>query len=539
MFSSNDIRVVVSIDFGSTYSGYAYSNKTHPQIITNSAWPGLIGKFKINTVLQYDENFKNVKYWGHQALSKKPSGNNTIDDNSDSKDEDQIVELFKLHLSEKIPVEEQPKLPDGLDSTKAITDYLHIIGSWPGINFKKNVLLILTVPSEWSEQAKHTMRKCAYDAKLTNIKSSSHLQIITEPEAAAIYCRKLMRKKFFRITGKKYLIVDCGGGTVDLTMRQLLPKNRLGEVTECSGDLCGGSFVDLEFVKYIGRKVGVNAIKSLKEKKYGQYQYMIQRFCDNVKFKFDGGDEDVEYDFDIEEICPALKDYIADSQKDQLKEDEWLINLDYETIKSFFDPVIGRIIRLIRSQLEASNGDCSAIFLVGGFSESLYLKKRIKEEFKKKQYVSIVSVPSEPACAIVRGAVEYGLNKDVIKNRVLKYNYGIVVKKPWTCEFPVARREECGNVRLMRWMATKGQQVKVGQKFSTYFRMSHEYQTHVIVDLYISDNITTYSDEPGVYKLGKFTVEVPDVHLGKNRRTEYELCFDQDEITATTKTHNV
>ncbi|CAJ0760533.1 21657_t:CDS:2 [Entrophospora sp. SA101] len=128
MFSSNDIRVVVSIDFGSTYSGYAYSNKTHPQIITNSAWPGLIGKFKINTVLQYDENFKNVKYWGHQALSKKPSGNNTIDDNSDSKDEDQIVELFKLHLSEKIPVEEQPKLPDGLDSTKAITDYLHIIG---------------------------------------------------------------------------------------------------------------------------------------------------------------------------------------------------------------------------------------------------------------------------------------------------------------------------------------------------------------------------------------------------------------------------
>ncbi|CAJ0764170.1 14370_t:CDS:2, partial [Entrophospora sp. SA101] len=189
-------------------------------------------------------------------------------------------------------------------------------------------------------------------------------------------------------------------------------------------------------------------------------------------------------------------------------------------------------------QLEASNGDCSAIFLVGGFSESLYLKKRIKEEFKKKQYVSIVSVPSEPACAIVRGAVEYGLNKDVIKNRVLKYNYGIVVKKPWTCEFPVARREECGNVRLMRWMATKGQQVKVGQKFSTYFRMSHEYQTHVIVDLYISDNITTYSDEPGVYKLGKFTVEVPDVHLGKNRRTEYELCFDQDEITATTKTHN-
>ncbi|CAJ0750079.1 14_t:CDS:2, partial [Entrophospora sp. SA101] len=146
--------------------------------------------------------------------------------------------------------------------------------------------------------------------------------------------------------------------------------------------------------------------------------------------------------------------------------------------------------------------------------------------------VGTAKVNTNPLTMSLNGAVD-------APNRVLKYNYGIVVKKPWTCEFPVARREECGNVRLMRWMATKGQQVKVGQKFSTYFRMSHEYQTHVIVDLYISDNITTYSDEPGVYKLGKFTVEVPDVHLGKNRRTEYELCFDQDEITATTKTHNV
>ncbi|CAJ0832268.1 12267_t:CDS:2, partial [Entrophospora sp. SA101] len=103
----------------------------------------------------------------------------------------------------------------------------------------------------------------------------------------------------------------------------------------------------------------------------------------------------------------------------------------YETVKTFFDPVIGRIIRLIRRQLEESDGDCSAIFLVGGFSESLYLQKRIKGEFKK--HVSIVSVPSEPACAVVRGAVEYGLNT------------------------------ENGGIRTFHQIAKKGQRVEVGQ----------------------------------------------------------------------------
>ncbi|CAJ0847791.1 12914_t:CDS:10 [Entrophospora sp. SA101] len=479
--------------------GYAFSNRTRPEIITNSVWPDSIGKLKINSVLQYDKNLKNVKSWGYQALSKGPTANDIINDVS----KNQIVELFKLHLSEKISVEEKPKLPDGLDFTKAITDYLHAIARWPGIKFKQNVFLILTVPSEWSSHAKLTIKKCAYDAKLINNKDSSNLQIITEPEAAAMYCRKLMKKHFFRIRGKKYLIVDCGGGTVDLTMRKLLPNKQLGEVTEHSGDLCGGSFVDLEFVKYIGRKVGGDAIKSLKEKKHGQYQYMIQKFCDNVKFKFkDGENENFEYDFDIEEICPALKDYITD----ELKENEWVITLDYETVKTFFDPVIGRIIRLIRRQLEESDGDCSAIFLVGGFSESLYLQKRIKGEFKK--HVSIVSVPSEPACAVVRGAVEYGLNT------------------------------ENGGIRTFHQIAKKGQRVEVGRKFSNVFKSRHADKKFVKLALYISErNDTKYCDEPGVHHLGQLIIQIPDVHSGINGHIEFEctFCFDRDEITAIVK----
>ena len=65
-----------------------------------------------------------------------------------------------------------------------------------------------------------------------------------------------------------------------------------------------------------------------------------------------------------------------------------------------FDPVIKKIIRLIHDQL-SRGGSISAIFLVGDFSESKYLQRRIREEFSGE--VKNISIPSQPMAAIVSG----------------------------------------------------------------------------------------------------------------------------------------
>ncbi|CAJ0635228.1 4201_t:CDS:2, partial [Entrophospora sp. SA101] len=64
-------------------------------------------------------------------------------------------------------------------------------------------------------------------------------------------------------------------------------------------------------------------------------------------------------------------------------QDEWLVEMTFEDIKGTFDPVINKIIKLIKDQLKKS-GKCSAMFLVGGFSESKYLQKRIRDEFRSQ-----------------------------------------------------------------------------------------------------------------------------------------------------------
>ncbi|CAG8826499.1 13331_t:CDS:1, partial [Gigaspora rosea] len=51
---------------------------------------------------------------------------------------------------------------------------------WPQIEFFKNVLIILTVPVEFSENKKGIMKQCAYNAGLIKTVSSSNLKLITE-----------------------------------------------------------------------------------------------------------------------------------------------------------------------------------------------------------------------------------------------------------------------------------------------------------------------------------------------------------------------
>nr|CAG8603041.1 3445_t:CDS:2 [Entrophospora candida] len=122
-----DIRAVVGIDFGTTYSGFAYSNTAIPEIETNEEWPpdGTIGKFKTNTVLMYDENGDKVKLWGNKALvNKKARG---------SKDIGPIrpIELFKLHLGRDIETSEnlesrlnEVSTQNRINYKKAVADYL-------------------------------------------------------------------------------------------------------------------------------------------------------------------------------------------------------------------------------------------------------------------------------------------------------------------------------------------------------------------------------------------------------------------------------
>ena len=80
-----------------------------------------------------------------------------------------------------------------------------------GAKFLKNQKMsyIITVPAIWSDKAKEQTKQAALTAGI----KMDDLELITEPEAAALYCATLCEEVDLE-QGDHFLICDAGGGTV-------------------------------------------------------------------------------------------------------------------------------------------------------------------------------------------------------------------------------------------------------------------------------------------------------------------------------------
>ncbi|CAG8659712.1 695_t:CDS:2, partial [Racocetra fulgida] len=320
------------------------------------------------------------------------------------------------------------------------------------------------IPAEFDDRDISVMRECAVNANLIDDMNSQNLIFMTEPEAAAVHCIDTLREHELDV-GSTYMIVDCGGGTVDLTVRELLVSKNLSELTERSGDFCGSTFIDREFLEFLGQKIGKSSLEYLTENHYSYLQNLIQ-------------------------------------EKEFMEKEQWLIEPKFEDVKEMFDPVITKIITLIYGQLSACR-NCSAMFLVGGFSESEYLQMRIKEEFKQK--VNIISVPTQPITAILKGAVKFGLKENIILDRVLKWTY-----------------------------ATRGAQVSINEKVTRTFIPASLDQKQMAFDIYVTSKIDAkYCDEDGVELLGKFLIDLPNEGDYNDKTFLLTLEFGKVELLVT------
>ncbi|GES81265.1 hypothetical protein GLOIN_2v1030945 [Rhizophagus clarus] len=353
-----------------------------------------------------------------------------------SKDLFFFQELFELHLGNISQNENFHQL----SYEKAISDYLCELGKliketistrWQGIIFFEHVLLIISIPAEFDDRAKDTMRKCLHNAGLTNSKESNKVEFTTEPEAAAIYCmRNIKEQNETILINASFMIVDCGGGTVDLTTRKLLQNERLSEITERTGDFCGGSYVDREFIKFLSRKL---------------------------------------------EICPVLKQYCNEDIKEKMEDNDWIFDINFEDLKSMFDPVIGKIIRLIRGQFDS-------------------------KEFGR--LVPSIIIPKQPVAAIVRGACDYGLEMSTIVDRTLKYTYGFRTYRNWVDGDPIDRKKifEGNNkakIAIFHCFVTRGTKVGIDKKFSTVRIPIEPDQTEMSFLIYkTTKSSAEFCDEP-------------------------------------------
>ncbi|XP_047225666.1 heat shock 70 kDa protein 12A-like [Girardinichthys multiradiatus] len=402
---------------------------------------------------------------------------------------------------------------------------------------------VLTVPAIWDLSAKQFMREAATQAGIMTDGTENNLVIALEPEAASVYCKKLPSEGFVaenlgenkldRSPGTRYIIVDCGGGTIDITVHKVLKRGVLKELHKASGNNLGGQTVDRKFKEFL-RDTFSAAVWDEYEKNYPSevqrimYDFTLFKKCDD----------------DVEIICPLNLGMMA-QKKQNIEEyfkrvqgaswNEGSIKITKQTLRSFFEDSLWSITRSLRGIL-SKRLNIEYILLVGGFAESQILQRYITDEFIDDCKVLCPITPQE---AIMKGAVEFGRNQGVVASRKSAYTYGVSLLERFNESIHRADKKYTNKEGdfcrdIFGKLVEIDEDVGWNETREHFMYPIERDQTQITLAFYrTKKKKLTYVDEPKVEEIGSFVVQSPDTTLGMEREIDLEIKFGSTEMTAT------
>ncbi|KAI8364738.1 uncharacterized protein BYT42DRAFT_590213 [Radiomyces spectabilis] len=529
-FNYADYPVIVGIDFGTTFSGccYAFAQSQNEEVIDIVKWPRQNNHVypKTPTLSLYRKGSTQLIDWGHGARRQamKPNSVDLL-----------LLSKFKLYLDEHLQHE---SLPNGLNVIDVIADYLRVfhnhvctelLKGFAGNYDQSKFRYCLTVPAMWSDRAKAAMREAAIRANL--IQRSDHperLTLISEPEAAALYCEK-KSEQFNLVHGQRFMICDAGGGTVDLIVfeidQPLGGKRTLKEVTNGHGGSCGSGFLDMRMRDYIKRKFA--HLGSIND---SALEHIMDNFVNIIKPEFDG------YEDHFLDLPASMG--LGDLTDESIGLENGSLCLPaHELRDQVFEPVIVQVLELIEGQLSQSP-NLEAIFLVGGFGQSNYLFHRVEEVFANR--VGMIGVPPRGELAVVRGAVYFGLNPQIVTERVSRRTYGVETRMLFQkdvdpIEYSVVGVDQKTYCRQrFSVYVHKGQSVKVDECISKNFVISYPNDTDSDLFAFDGDGVPPrLTTHPLIKKVGNFPIRMPvleGVRPGDKVNMTIKMYFGLTEI---------
>ena len=306
-----------------------------------------------------------------------------------------VEEQDLCKLAQKYPDPSALATDHGSDSEKFVVDYLKALRTHVEHVLRNKLLqntfasakmeFMLTVPAMFADSTKEKMRACATKAGMGQ---GNKLHMITEPEAAALYAIDAM--DYTLQMGDQFIICDAGGGTVDLISYKVTaihPDVQLVEAAPGSGESCGSTFLNRIFYAFLQAKFG-----KVKGFDGGIMEEAMKQFDDVVKRSFRGS---------ADESFSIHVSGLPDNANLGIRRGKFTL-LGKDLLK-IFDEVFEVILDLIRGQIKATKGHVRAIFLVGGFGSSVYLRESIRNLVKGSK-TEVVQSPNGWT-AVERGAL--------------------------------------------------------------------------------------------------------------------------------------
>jgi actin-like ATPase involved in cell morphogenesis len=558
-------RVVGSIDFGTHGTGFGWTpiskdneDPAQRRIFTCTQWPGQSVAYpKTMTAVLLDRDGAIIA-WGDKArlkASERQTGGLTKGW--------RFIRSFKMSLGRDIGGDlfERPSvaLDDSIDDVyRIIVGYLRKIYRFALDEISQSGYLedeirwCITVPAIWNDRQKQLMRRAAREAGLPA--EDDRLLLALEPEAAAHHARVSGVKALGSVSnmgpslahpGARFMVVDCGGGTVDITAYRNDQQGRMIEIGRVSGDKRGSQYINEAFVEcvLIKRLGGVEEFDRIQASCPADLEDLLDRW-ERVKLHAHIDQTDPLY----LPLTAQLARRLGRSGTKRLKDlqdgigDQIIITAD--EVRNIFDQVVPRILTLVDEQLAEMRHqagppeDKELVLLVGGFAASPYLQQCLRKHLGKRARVLI---PPDPAVAVLSGAVHFAYAPHT-RARRSRFTYGID-----TCaEFEEGVDPESKKILLPDGEARCTDRfsvfVRAGDTIATGDTVTHEYtplkgsQTGVDFDFYVTEEKSPrYIDSPGSHQIGHLSVDLTKVmHLDLERRgIRVAMRFGETEIKST------
>jgi hypothetical protein len=261
-YNGTERKLVLAFDIGTTFSGIAYSILDPgqvPEIRGVTRFPAqekVGGDSKIPTIIYYDQSGV-VKAVGAEALQESIA--EFVEDEGWVK-----AEWFKLHMRPKSITKSDitrdiPQLPPNKTVVNLFADFMqylvkcaktyitetHANGAslWQSVEGK--IEYVLTHPNGWEGPQQQQMRQAAVLAGLVPNTPVGHAKIkfVTEGEASLHFCIQNGLTSEPMKDGSGILIVDAGGGTVDISAYGQSSETKFEEIAAAECYLQGSVFV--------------------------------------------------------------------------------------------------------------------------------------------------------------------------------------------------------------------------------------------------------------------------------------------------------
>lgn len=324
-------------------------------------------------------------------------------------------------------------------------------------------------------------------------------------------------------------------GTVDIVVHEKLTHGSeevsLREVAPSSGGLCGGTYVDQDYLNFLQARIPCFQEHMAQN---GRALISILKQWHEFKATYDGEPRnrlDVELPPSLVAAWRRYDQHHGFPAKDDEEYEE--LRLTNADLREVFSSTVNEIMRLIQCSLTRR---VKVLMAVGGFSASPYLMARLKTDLGKQ--VIIVN-PNDPGGAICTGAVLMGVNPPKIVSRIARKGYGLATNVQFDPRLhPISKRwKDDANRYMCRDIydvyVNLGDEVQVDSTKCFVYLPTAKKSGTITFRVFSSSTPVApmFITDDGVSLVGSFEMDISDgLKLGRRREVEVMMHFGESTI---------